>query len=134
MMHNEVDQVPNVSDADMLEQYRSDLNDLLEKEDHLLGVIANSHDFLGELVLGIYKASMQTNEEPTLEDVLKAINGMFPYVEKDKLLHIGCAVNFHMAVTKINHSEPDLEPSWKDDHPLTDISEINFDNITNRYY
>ena len=134
MLYGNTKSFSKVSDEKMILEYGRQLDEMAENQDHLLGLIANERDLLGQLALGICTESMKTIVQPDTQAVLKVISKMSPSMSADQLAHIGNAVSFHVAVTKYNKLDPKLKESWRGDHPLSDIDNLNLSHIINRYY
>jgi hypothetical protein len=110
------------------------IEDQSEEIKHQLGLMAVMRDVIGQIAVCLNSATPNKIGAPNQAQVVKSINKTFATMPTEIKRFITKSVEFHFSAMKLNLGHPGHSPAWKDDHPLSDLEQINFFNVVNRYY
>lgn len=127
-----------LTDYEMLDEINTglmhQLDDEAERCDELLGMLAVECDFIGQIAIGLYQEKHKQASKIKEKDVIRMIDTLLPFLTQEQKVAVKGSVEFHFDATRFNQRRPDLIPSWRDDHPVYLIDQMNFTHVINRYY
>ena len=111
-----------------------DCFDELEEEaaysDYLLGTLAVTFDFIGQMAIAQAKKS---GVVMTKKAMLDAVDGLYSSMPKKQRQAIRNGVKFHFYANKIKSTYPKGSVSWRKMYPLSNLEEMDFDQVINTY-